>query len=92
MRTLIPDPLPTEVQPTAALAVEVLSARDSAWDKLEFYAAHSVRELVVIDSDARTFDWRALDEGGYTPVPTSAVIELRGADLEAQIDWSLGDA
>ena len=72
---------------TAALAVEVLSPNDETWQKLGFYAAHEVSELVIVDPEARTLDWRVLRRDAYEPIERSAVIDLSAAELSEQIDW-----
>lgn len=73
--------------PTAALAIEILSAGDETWEKLPFYAARNVDELLVIDPEARTVDWRALQDGSYEPIEHSRLIDLGAAELARQIDW-----
>ncbi|MGH2909699.1 MAG: Uma2 family endonuclease, partial [Solirubrobacteraceae bacterium] len=73
--------------PTAALCVEVLSPGDETFNKLDFYAVHHVDELLIVDPDARTVDWRALTENAYEPVERSQLIELSAAELAARIDW-----
>jgi Uma2 family endonuclease len=74
--------------PTAALVIEVVSPGDATWDKLSFYAAHHVDELLIVDPDIRKFDWLALtDTGAYEPIERSSLIALGPADLAAQIDW-----
>lgn len=73
--------------PTAALVVEILSPGDETWDKLPFYAAHDVDELLIIDPRSRKLDWLALRAGGYEPVERSALIGLGTAELAARIDW-----
>ncbi|MGH2914551.1 MAG: Uma2 family endonuclease [Solirubrobacteraceae bacterium] len=73
--------------PTAALAVEVLSLNDETWQKLDFYAAHAVDELVIVDGGARTINWRALNQGAYAPVKRSSVLDLSADQLVRRIDW-----
>ncbi len=74
--------------PTASLAIEVVSQGDETWDKLPFYAAHHVDELLIVDPQAQTVQWLALTEAGtYEPVERSSQIALGPADLAAQIDW-----
>lgn len=34
---------------TAALVLEIVSPDDETWDKLDFYAAHDVDELLIVD-------------------------------------------
>lgn len=84
---LLRPPVEPQWQPTAALAVEVLSWREPAAKKLEFYAAHQIDELVIVDPEQRRVDWLALREGAYEPVRRSGVIDLGPAELAQQIDW-----
>ncbi|HEV3093096.1 MAG TPA: Uma2 family endonuclease [Solirubrobacteraceae bacterium] len=73
--------------PTAALVVEVVSPGDETWQKLPFYAAHSVDELLIVDPDTREVHWLGLSDGDYHPVEQSALIDLGPARLAEQIDW-----
>lgn len=72
---------------TAALVVEIVSPNDETWDKLPFYAAHDVDELLIVDPQKRTVDWLALADGEYAPVARSAVIACGPAELEAALEW-----
>jgi Uma2 family endonuclease len=72
---------------TAALVVEILSRGDETWDKLAFYAGHDVDELLIVDPEQRTVDWRTLAAGEYTPIRHSALIDLAAAELAQQLDW-----
>ncbi len=85
--TLLRPPIEPQWQPTAALAVEILSWREPATKKLDFYAAHHVDELVIIDPDKHEVDWLVLREGAYQPVQRSDVIDLSAAALAQRIDW-----
>jgi hypothetical protein len=73
--------------PTAALAVEIISPGDESWDKLPFYAAHHVDELLIIDPTTHSVDWLELGDGEYRPIEHSALIDLGARDLLEQIDW-----
>jgi hypothetical protein len=73
--------------PTAALAVEIVSPGDEAWQKLPFYAAHEVNEVLIVDPGERALHWLALGGGEYRPVERSGVIDLAAAELAEQIDW-----
>jgi len=73
--------------PTAALVVEIVSPGDETWDKLPFYAAHQVDELLIVDPQARTVEWLALELGEYRPVGRSRQITLGPAELAGPIDW-----
>ena len=74
-------------QSTAAMVVEVLSLDDESRQKLPFFAAHQVDEVVLVDPDERTVTWLALRDGAYEPVERSGLIELGPAELAARIDW-----
>ena len=73
--------------PTAALVVEILSPGDETWDKLPFYAAHHVDEILIVDPDTRKVHWLALADGRYEPIERSSLIELGPAELTQRIDW-----
>jgi hypothetical protein len=73
--------------PTAALVVETLSPNDDTWEKLPFYAAHNVDELLIVDPDTREVHWLGLIEGEYQPIERSGLIELGPVRLAQQIDW-----
>jgi Uma2 family endonuclease len=75
--------------PTAALVVEIVSPDDDTWQKLPFYAAHHVDEVLIVDPATRKIDWLTLDGGDYRPIGHSGVIDLDSAELAAQIDWPL---
>ncbi|MGA2925158.1 MAG: Uma2 family endonuclease [Solirubrobacteraceae bacterium] len=73
--------------PTVAVAVEIVSPGDKTWDKLSFYAAHHVDELVIIDPQQRSVDWLALDHGEYRPVDRGRVIDSGPSQLAYRLDW-----
>lgn len=72
---------------TAALVVEILSPGDKSREKLPFYAAHHVDEVLIVDPDARRVDWLTLADGEYRPIERSALLNLTPAQLAAGIDW-----
>jgi Uma2 family endonuclease/predicted transcriptional regulator len=72
---------------TAALVVEVVSPGDESWDKLPFYAAHDVEELLIVDPQERSVHWFALSVGEYRPVVRSGLVELGPGELAERIDW-----
>jgi len=74
-------------EPTVPLVVEIVSPNDETWDKLPFYAARGVDEVLIVDPQKRSIDWLALTDGEYRNVERSAVIELGTAELQAQLDW-----
>ncbi|MDQ6805505.1 MAG: Uma2 family endonuclease [Actinomycetota bacterium] len=72
---------------TAALVVEIVSPGDETWEKLPFYAAHNVDEVLIVDGAERKVDWLALEQGEYRPVERSALIDLGAIELAERIDW-----
>jgi Uma2 family endonuclease len=73
--------------PTAALVVEIVSPGDETWQKLDFYAAHHVDELLIVDPDTREVHWLALSGGEYQPIERSNLIDLGPTHLAERIDW-----
>jgi Uma2 family endonuclease len=73
--------------PTAALVFEVVSPDDETWDKLPFYAAHGVDELLIVDPTERSVHWLALEGGEYREAERSGLIDLGPSKLAERIDW-----
>jgi Uma2 family endonuclease len=73
--------------PTAPLVVEVLSPDDETMEKLPFYAARGVEEVVIVDPDERRVTWLALADGAYQETDRSDLLVLDVAELTARIDW-----
>jgi Uma2 family endonuclease len=71
---------------TAELVVEVLSPDDMTFDKLDFYTAHAVRELLVVDWQQRSVRCFALQDG-QAERDRSEVLGLTTAAIVAAIDW-----
>lgn len=74
--------------PTAALVVEIVSPGDESWEKLPFYAAHEVDEVLIVDPRERSVSWLALAGREYRPVERSGLIDLGAQQLAARLDWS----
>jgi hypothetical protein len=72
---------------TAALVVEIVSPGDETWQKLPFYGAHQVDEVVIVDLPKRTLHWLGLAEGEYRAIERSTVIDLDPEELAEQIHW-----
>jgi len=72
---------------TAALVVEIISPDDETWQKLPFYAAHDVDEILIVDPDERTVTWLGLRDGEYRPLQRSGLVELGPVELAKQLDW-----
>jgi Putative restriction endonuclease len=81
---------PTDLYvPTAAMVVEVLSADDKTFEKFDFYAAHHVEEILVVDPDQRTIRVWVLDgpRGEYRESSDSALLQVAAVRLESMITW-----
>jgi Uma2 family endonuclease len=74
-------------QPTAALVVEIVSPGDETWQKLPFYAAHQVDEVLIVAPAERDVHWFALTGGEYQPIERSRLIDLGPTELVEQVDW-----
>jgi Uma2 family endonuclease len=72
---------------TAALVVQIVSPEDKSWDKLPFYAAHRVDELVIVDPAKGSVDWLARAGDRYEPTARSGLIEFGPEQLAEQLDW-----
>ncbi len=74
-------------QQTAALVIEIVSPKDKSRDKFDFYAAHEVDEILIVDPEQQTVDWLGLADGEYRPIERSALIDLGPSELAEQINW-----
>jgi Uma2 family endonuclease len=73
---------------TAALVVEVVSPNDESWEKLPFYAEHSVEEVLIVDPQQRSVEWLGLVDGRrYEPIARSGLIELGADELAGALRW-----
>jgi Uma2 family endonuclease len=72
---------------TAAMVVEILSPDDETWDKIDFYAARAVDELLIVDPRKRSVTWLVLEAGRYVERDASALLRVSSDELSAQIDW-----
>lgn len=74
--------------PTAALVIEIVSPGDESWEKLDFYAARHVDEVLIVEPQQRRVHWLGLDRaGGYRPLERSALIALGPGELASRLDW-----
>jgi hypothetical protein len=72
--------------PTVAIAIEIASPHDESWDKLAFYAAHDVDEVLIVDPQVRQVTWLGLSGDGYVPIERS-MLGISASELAGQIDW-----
>jgi Uma2 family endonuclease len=73
--------------PSAALVIEIRSPGDESWEKLPFYAAHGVDEVLIVDPQTREVHWLRRQEGGYVAIERSALIDLSPAELMDALVW-----
>ncbi|MGQ0465861.1 MAG: Uma2 family endonuclease [Sporichthyaceae bacterium] len=85
----------------AELVVEVRSPKDETYQKLPFYAAVGVREMLVLHPEPRTAELYRLEEGVLRPVDQDEDgalhcvvldVTLRAADGVLRLAWSGGSA
>jgi Putative restriction endonuclease len=72
---------------TAALVVEIVSPGDETWQKLPFFAAHDVDEVLIVDPQERAVHWLGLTGPEYRPIERSGLIDLGVTELAELIDW-----
>ncbi len=72
---------------TAPLVAEILSPDDETWQKLPFYAAHSVGELLIVDPAAQTLTWLILREGTYMEDSWSDLLAVTAEVVARAISW-----
>ena len=77
-------------QPTAALVVEIVSPGDETWEKLPFYAAYHVDEVLIVDPRKHSVSWLELEDGEYHQIERSGLIDLTAQALAEQMDWPAG--
>ncbi|MCC7076140.1 MAG: Uma2 family endonuclease [Acidimicrobiia bacterium] len=73
--------------PTAAIAVEVVSPRDETRGKLGFYHRAGVEEVLIVDPDARTIEWLVRGPDAFGPADRSAILSILATELATAIDW-----
>jgi Uma2 family endonuclease len=74
-------------QRTAALVIEIVSPGDESWNKLPFYAAHEVDEVLIIEPAEHAVRWLGLSGSKYLPIERSGLIDLGPIELAERIDW-----
>jgi len=77
--------------PTVALAIEILSPGDETWDKVPFYAAHEVDELLIVDPAEQIVRWLTRSGDRYQPISRSNLIDLSADELARQLGWGAGE-
>jgi Uma2 family endonuclease len=73
---------------TAAVVIEIVSPDDETYEKLPFYAAHGVDEVLVIEPSQREvhiFE-RTVDEG-YADTGRSTLLNVDATTLQTAINW-----
>ncbi len=73
--------------PTAEIVVEIVSLGDESYEKLSFYLARGVAEVLIVDPSRRSVQWYARSADAFERTAGSALLELTEVDLAAEIDW-----
>ena len=76
--------------PTAAVVVEVVSPDDETYEKLPFYAAHGVEDVLVVEPEEKKVRVLGLAEGNYEERPTSALLGVSAAEIARAVHWPEG--
>jgi Uma2 family endonuclease len=74
---------------TAAIVIEILSPHDESWEKLDFYAARGVDEVLIASPADRSVTWLQLRDGRYLLTEHSRLLGPESADLADQINWQI---
>lgn len=69
------------------IVIEIVSPNDETWDKLGFYFAHDVAELLIVDWRGQSVQWLARGNDTMERVDRSVLLNLSGEWLRAAIDW-----
>ena len=72
---------------TAVVVIEVESPGDESWDKLGFYAARHVDEVLIVSPEKRTVTWLRLEGDEYVDRGGSAALGMTSAELSGQLEW-----
>lgn len=72
---------------TAAVVVEIVSLGDETYDKLPFYTAHGVDEVLIVDPANRRVTIRALAGDRYEDAMRSGLLDVELNQLQTAIRW-----
>ncbi|MGH9106060.1 MAG: Uma2 family endonuclease [Acidimicrobiales bacterium] len=73
--------------PTAAIVVEVVSPDDETFEKLPFYAAHGVDEVLIAERDVERVSIFTLVGDHYEPTDRSALLNVSAEELAGPVRW-----
>ncbi|MDN5859892.1 MAG: Uma2 family endonuclease [Pseudonocardia sp.] len=73
--------------PTAAIVVEIVSPGDESREKLGFYFAVGVEEVLIVDPLERTVEWFVRGTDAFVAAPGSDLLGITAARLHADIEW-----
>lgn len=72
---------------TAAVVVEILSPDDETFEKLPFYAAKGVDEVLIVDREQRRVTCLVRDGDHYEDEGASPLLGVSAAELASRISW-----
>ena len=73
--------------PSVVVAVEIVSPHDETWQKLDFYFAHGIEEMLIVDPRSREVHLLVRGEDGFEPAARSRLLGVGVPELHAAIDW-----
>jgi Uma2 family endonuclease len=76
---------------TAVVVVEIVSPGDETFEKLPFYAAHGVEEVIVVEPEESRVQVLVLRGGSYEKSDASAVLGVGAAEVAQAISWPQND-
>jgi Uma2 family endonuclease len=77
--------------PTVAVVVEIVSPGDDSYRKFDFYFAHGVEEMLIVDPPERSAQWYVRGAESMERTDRSALLGLTQAELVELIDWPQPD-
>ncbi len=72
---------------TAAIVMEIVSPDDETWAKFDFYLAHGVEEIIVVDPAEQSVRFFLRSGITYAESDVSLLLGVTSAWLAIEIDW-----
>lgn len=73
--------------PSVSIVVEIVSPKDETWEKLGFYFARGVQEVLIVDPRTRSAQWFARGATAFETDERSALLGVSAPELIAAIEW-----
>ncbi len=72
---------------TAAIVVEVRSPDDESYAKLDFYFAHEVEEVLIVELSTKTIHWYVRGASEFEASDASALLGVSAFDVAGALGW-----